>query len=241
MLGDDAPQSKLSPSAKFVLKVLRLNDGITQRDIIRETHLPPRTVKYAVKRLKESGLIQEGFNLNDMRRKYYWTLNKITSVERRKRSPPLCQSTGDYDRIDPAYVNTATLDGSRVIDLPPKVIDMFENQGLFRGTDYFFGKIDGHNVRVQLCKDSKGKYRLFRVHLTQKMPTKEEVDIATKRIKQVLTESCRVIQREGWLDVSVGMDISDGKVDPDVIEDIKAAIGELVNTYRTRIGRAFSS
>lgn len=63
--------TQLSPSAKLVLKILQLNGWMTQREIIRETTLPPRTVKYAIKRLKEREIVKEKPDLNDMRSKYY--------------------------------------------------------------------------------------------------------------------------------------------------------------------------
>lgn len=63
--------TQLSPSTKLVLKILQLNGWMTQREIIRETTLPPRTVKYAIKRLKEKEIVREKPDLNDMRSKYY--------------------------------------------------------------------------------------------------------------------------------------------------------------------------
>jgi len=36
-----------------------------------ETTLPPRTVKYAIKKLKEKEIVREKPDLNDMRSKYY--------------------------------------------------------------------------------------------------------------------------------------------------------------------------
>jgi len=63
--------TQLSPSTKLVLKVLQLNGWMTQREIIRETTLPPRTVKYAIKKLKEKEIVREKPDLNDMRSKYY--------------------------------------------------------------------------------------------------------------------------------------------------------------------------
>jgi len=38
---------------------------------MRETALPKRTVAYALKKLKENHLILEGFDLKDMRQRYY--------------------------------------------------------------------------------------------------------------------------------------------------------------------------
>ena len=63
--------TQLSPSTKLVLKVLQLNGWMTQREIIGETTLSPRTVKYAIKKLKEKKIVQERPDFNDMRSKYY--------------------------------------------------------------------------------------------------------------------------------------------------------------------------
>jgi DNA-binding MarR family transcriptional regulator len=66
-----APPTQLSPSTKLVLKILQLNGWMTQREIVGETNLPPRTVKYAIKKLKEQKIVQEKPDFKDMRRKYY--------------------------------------------------------------------------------------------------------------------------------------------------------------------------
>ena len=66
-----AQVTQLSPSTKLVLKILQLNGWMTQSEIVWETTLPPRTVKYAIKKLKEQKIVREKPNLNDMRGKYY--------------------------------------------------------------------------------------------------------------------------------------------------------------------------
>ena len=44
------------PSAKLVFKALEQAGAMTLKDIEKETYLPYRTVRYAVKRLKDGGL-----------------------------------------------------------------------------------------------------------------------------------------------------------------------------------------
>src|SRR5208337_3462601 len=44
------------PSVKLVFKTLENNGTMTLSDIEKETYLPYRTVRYAVKRLKEGGV-----------------------------------------------------------------------------------------------------------------------------------------------------------------------------------------
>jgi len=42
----------LSPSVKLVFKVLEYNRLMTQKELVSESYLPPRTVRYALSRLK---------------------------------------------------------------------------------------------------------------------------------------------------------------------------------------------
>lgn len=50
-----------------------LNDGgaMTHKDIVSRTNLAPRTVRYALKKLKERHLIIEKFNFRDARQIIY--------------------------------------------------------------------------------------------------------------------------------------------------------------------------
>lgn len=64
-------QVELSPATKLVLKVLQLNGWMTQADITKETYLPTRTVKYAIRNLREKKVIKEKPDLDDLRKKYY--------------------------------------------------------------------------------------------------------------------------------------------------------------------------
>ncbi|MBC7110590.1 MAG: winged helix-turn-helix transcriptional regulator [Archaeoglobi archaeon] len=44
---------------------------MTQKDLINETSLSPRTVRHAIQRLKEKGLIIEKFYFKDARQRLY--------------------------------------------------------------------------------------------------------------------------------------------------------------------------
>jgi hypothetical protein len=44
---------------------------MTQKDIIRETILPSRTVRYAINRLKGEQILMERFNFIDSRQSFY--------------------------------------------------------------------------------------------------------------------------------------------------------------------------
>ncbi|MFB3764747.1 MAG: MarR family transcriptional regulator [Methanotrichaceae archaeon] len=61
----------LPPSAKLVFKVLESGAFLTQKDIVAETYLPPRTVRYALDRLKEQDILQERFYFQDARQSLF--------------------------------------------------------------------------------------------------------------------------------------------------------------------------
>jgi hypothetical protein len=61
----------LPPSAKLVFNVLASDGPLTQKDLISKTDLPPRTVRYALGRLKEESVIRECFYFPDARQSLY--------------------------------------------------------------------------------------------------------------------------------------------------------------------------
>lgn len=67
----------LSPATKLVFKILQLNGWMTQGEIVKETYLPVRTVKYALRNLREKAVIQEKPNFDDLRMKFYRFRGKI--------------------------------------------------------------------------------------------------------------------------------------------------------------------
>ncbi|ERH06645.1 MAG: transcriptional regulator [Halonotius sp. J07HN4] len=73
---DDATDSwdavrDLPPSAKLVAKVLDYNDTLTQSELAEETLLPPRTVRYALNRLEDAGVVDSRFSFSDARKRIY--------------------------------------------------------------------------------------------------------------------------------------------------------------------------
>lgn len=62
---------ELPPSAKLVYFVLRKNGAMTQGDIKEESMLPPRTVRYAIKQLKQTDALTERIHLKDARQTVY--------------------------------------------------------------------------------------------------------------------------------------------------------------------------
>ncbi len=70
----------LPPSSKTVLQILDAGGSMTHKDIVEKTRLAPRTVRYALKKLKERGLIIEKFNFRDARQIIYQ--NRSSYVEK---------------------------------------------------------------------------------------------------------------------------------------------------------------
>jgi NAD+ kinase len=66
----------LPPSAKLVLKVLEYKGWLTQKEIIEETLLPSRTVRYALSLLISEGLINKHVSLRDSRQGIYSVTKK---------------------------------------------------------------------------------------------------------------------------------------------------------------------
>ena len=62
---------ELPPSAKLVAKVLQYNDTLTQSELADETLLPPRTVRYALSRLEDAGVVESRFSFSDARKRLY--------------------------------------------------------------------------------------------------------------------------------------------------------------------------
>lgn len=62
---------ELPPSAKLVAKVLEYNDTLTQSELSEETLLPARTVRYALSRLEEEGIVHSRFSFTDARKRLY--------------------------------------------------------------------------------------------------------------------------------------------------------------------------
>ncbi|QSZ67405.1 transcriptional regulator [Methanofollis aquaemaris] len=64
-------QTSLPPSSRKVLLILEDGGAMTHKDLVRNSSLAPRTVRYALKRLKENNLIIEKFNFKDARQIIY--------------------------------------------------------------------------------------------------------------------------------------------------------------------------
>ncbi|MDG6256584.1 MAG: winged helix-turn-helix domain-containing protein [Methanomicrobiaceae archaeon] len=62
---------KLPPSSKRIMNILEEDGQMTHKELVNRSHLAPRTVRYALKKLKENKLIQEKFNFRDARQIIY--------------------------------------------------------------------------------------------------------------------------------------------------------------------------
>ncbi|MFP4590532.1 MAG: MarR family transcriptional regulator [Halobacteriales archaeon] len=61
----------LPPSAKLVFKVLEYGGPLTQKQIVEESMLSPRTVRYALERLDAAGVVSEEVYVADARQSLY--------------------------------------------------------------------------------------------------------------------------------------------------------------------------
>ncbi|PSP26734.1 ArsR family transcriptional regulator [Halobacteriales archaeon QH_2_65_14] len=77
--GDDI--ADLPPSAKLVYKVLEYNGPLTQKGIVQESMLSARTVRYALERLDEIGVIEEDVYFADARQNLYEITDELVEAE----------------------------------------------------------------------------------------------------------------------------------------------------------------
>jgi hypothetical protein len=61
----------LPPSSKIVLEILGSEGAMTHKDIVKKTHCSPRTIRYAIRKLREKNLLIEKMNMQDMRQIIY--------------------------------------------------------------------------------------------------------------------------------------------------------------------------
>ena len=74
---DEEEIADLPPSAKLVFKVLEYDGPLTQKQIVEESMLSARTVRYALERLNEIGIVNEDIYFADARQSLY----RITEPE----------------------------------------------------------------------------------------------------------------------------------------------------------------
>lgn len=80
----DAPAEvldELPPSARTVYDTLQRTGPITHKGLLQEMEMPGRTIRYAIKRLKEVGIIGERCNLMDCRQCFFYVQNVCPGKE----------------------------------------------------------------------------------------------------------------------------------------------------------------
>ncbi|WP_435335324.1 helix-turn-helix domain-containing protein [Haloarchaeobius sp. TZWWS8] len=63
---------ELPPSAKLVSKVLETESPMSQGQLAEESLLPDRTVRYALNRLDDEGLVNSRYSFQDARKQVYF-------------------------------------------------------------------------------------------------------------------------------------------------------------------------
>jgi predicted transcriptional regulator len=77
MAGNDGEDLEdLPPSAKLVFKVLEYDGPLTQKQIVQESMLSARTVRYALERLENIGIVSEDIYFADARQNLYEITNE---------------------------------------------------------------------------------------------------------------------------------------------------------------------
>jgi hypothetical protein len=61
----------LPPSAERVLRILAENGPLTHKGLVAATRLPPRTLRFALARLRASGRVVWRWSLQDARQRLY--------------------------------------------------------------------------------------------------------------------------------------------------------------------------
>jgi len=133
-----------------------------------------------------------------------------------------------------------TLCGCRTSDIPSEIVNEFGKIGFSKGTDYFFGKVNGRNIRVYLNKDLEGRLRFIIIHLPLKMPSEDMAEKLAEKLKLLLSRPYFVNKRGYWLDLtarasedSLSIDLFDGLT-------IKAAIEKFTEKITHYMSKAES-
>ena len=117
-------------------------------------------------------------------------------------------------KIEGLSKTCAALCGCKTSDISPHIVTSFEKVGFDKGIDYFFGKVNGQNVRIYLNKDFGGKIKYVTIHL----PIKGDV-----KVKEQLTAK----KRGKWTDVTVTFTVGE-TIDIYTGKGIKEAVRDIV-------------
>jgi len=139
--------------------------------------------------------------------------------------------------IEKTMKTGGALCGCRTSDIPAEIITEFEKVGLSKGTDYFFGRIAGRNIRVYLNKDFQGRLKFVTFHLPLKMPSEKKAVETAKKLEQFLERPYHVSHRDYWLDLTMiasedelAIDLRDG-------ESVETAAKKFIDRMIWHLGR----
>jgi|Deesub1362A_J573_1020465.scaffolds.fasta_scaffold00016_148 uncharacterized protein (DUF169 family) len=118
-------------------------------------------------------------------------------------------------RISALSKTCVALCGCKTSDLSPRIIESFRKIGFEKGTDYFFGKVDGTNVRIYLNKDTHGKIKYITVHIPLR-----GVEVKAK-------EPLIVKKRGNWTDVAMTFGLGEA-IDLNTGRGLKEAIMDIL-------------
>ena len=76
---DEENIADLPPSAKLVFKVLEYDGPLTQKQIVEESMLSARTVRYALERHENIGIVDENIYFADARQSLYRITDPVTA------------------------------------------------------------------------------------------------------------------------------------------------------------------
>jgi len=128
--------------------------------------------------------------------------------------------------------------GCRTSNMPSGVIEEFEKIGFSKGTDYFFGRLNGLNVKVYINKDARGIIKLITIHLPIKMSSQREAEEIAERLRNVLPSSYLVNARGRWLDLAVRSGIDALGIDLFERSSIKSVIERFVDEISLYLNKA---
>ena len=118
------------------------------------------------------------------------------------------------EKIESLSRTCGALCGCLTSDIPPQILTNFKKIGFEKGTDYFFGKAGGNNVRIYLNKDTQGRYNYITFHV----PVKGEVKVE---------KPFEVKKRGKWNDITgifdieeIGIDLYSGENLEETIKDV---------------------
>jgi len=121
------------------------------------------------------------------------------------------------EKVKAMQKSCGALCGCKTSDLPASIVSSLEGLGFEKGIDYFFGRVDGKNVRLYLNKDTRGRVN----YITIQFPVKGEVEVQ---------KPLEVKSRGPWSDVYAtfkdgeGINLNSGKGVKETIEDLAAKV-----------------